>query len=86
VWDKLTPSKLRADPQLFSCDRTFVLKLILIKAGDIALQVRYIDILDRIFRKILCYYRLRILASLGHDLPYAFEVHLPVASRVSLPS
>jgi len=76
--DKLTASKLRADLQLIQCGRIFAVELRIIKGFDILLQFGPIDILDRIFLKVLCYDRPRILAPLGLNLSYALKVHLPV--------
>jgi hypothetical protein len=76
--DKLTASKLRANPQLFQCGRIFAFELRIIKGFDILLQFGCIDILDWIIPKVLCYDRLRILAPLGPNLPYALKVYLPV--------
>jgi hypothetical protein len=76
--DILTASKLRANPQLIQCDRIFVFELRIIKVFDIPLQIGRIDVLDRIGPNVLCYDRLRILAPLAPNLPYALEAHLPV--------
>src|SRR2546429_610960 len=46
--DKLTASKLHADPQRFPCGRIFAFELRIIKGFDMPLQVGCIDILDRI--------------------------------------
>jgi len=84
--DTLTPSKLRTNPQLLECDRIFPFELIVIKPADITLQVVLLKILDRILSKVLCYYKLRTLATLGPELSYAIEVQLPLTLPVFLPS
>lgn len=73
--DKLTASKPRTGPQLIPCDRIFSSELRIIKRSDIALQFWGIEILDRVFVEVLCYYRPQTLAQLGPNLPYALEVH-----------